>query len=194
MLAFIRSSFITLAALAVLATSATAAVDPHHPRVAMVTTAGTIVVELDALHAPVSTANFLKLVDRKRYDGATFYRSVNPKLEPGAGIDVIQGGLRDAAPHETIPLEKTSKTGLHNTDGVISMARTSDPNSGSSEFFLCIGDNTFLDADHQPDGNGYAAFGHVVSGMDVVKAINALPTQNEMLPTPVRIISMRRVK
>jgi peptidyl-prolyl cis-trans isomerase A (cyclophilin A) len=193
MLAFTRSSLLALAAVAVLFTTASAAGDPKHPRVAMVTTAGTIVVELDAVHAPVTTANFLKLVDHKKYDGATFYRSVNPKLEPGAGIDVIQGGLRDAAPHETIPLEKTSTTGLHNTDGVISMARTSDPNSGSSEFFLCIGDNTFLDADHQPDGNGYAAFGHIVSGMNVVKAINALPTQNEMLPTPVRIISMRRL-
>jgi peptidyl-prolyl cis-trans isomerase A (cyclophilin A) len=192
--AFTRSLFVMLAAAAVAGAGAPAAADPSHPRVAMVTTAGTIVVELDAVHAPVTTANFLKLVDRKKYDGATFYRSVNPKLEPGAGIDVIQGGLRDAATHETIPLEKTSTTGLHNTDGVISMARSSDPNSGSSEFFLCIGDNTFLDADHQPDGNGYAAFGRVVNGMTVVKAINALPTQGEMLPTPVRIISMRRVK
>ena len=194
MLALTRSFFLTLAAAAVLGASASAAADPKHPRVVMVTTAGTIVVELDAVHAPVTTANFLKLVARKKYDGATFYRSVNPTLEPGAGIDVIQGGLRDAAPPETIPLEKTSTTGLHNTDGVISMARSSDPNSGSSEFFLCIGDNTFLDADHQPDGNGYAAFGHVVSGMAVVKSINALPTQSEMLPTPVRIISMRRLK
>jgi len=193
MFAFIRSFVLALAAAAVLGTSAAAA-DPQHPRVAMVTTAGTIVVELDAVHAPVTTANFLKLVAHKKYDGATFYRSVNPKLEPGAGIDVIQGGLRDAAPPETIPLEKTSTTGLHNTDGEIAMARTSDPNSGSSEFFLCIGDNTFLDADHQPDGNGYAAFGRVVSGMNVVRAINALPTQSEMLPTPVRIISMRRLK
>jgi len=189
-----RSAVLTLIAVAALGAVAVAAVDPKHPHVAMVTTAGTIVVELDAVHAPVTTANFLKLVDRKKYDGATFYRSVNPKLEPGAGIDVIQGGLRDATPPETIPLEKTSATGLHNTDGAISMARTSDPNSGSSEFFLCIGDNTFLDADHQPDGNGYAAFGRVVSGMDVVRAINALPTQNEMLPTPVRILRMRRVR
>jgi peptidyl-prolyl cis-trans isomerase A (cyclophilin A) len=194
MLAISRSLFLTLAAAAVLGASASATVDSSHPRVAIITTAGTIVVELDAVHAPLTTANFLKLVDRKMYDGATFYRSVNPKSEPGAEIDVIQGGLRDAAPYETIPLEKTSTTGLHNTDGEIAMARTSDPNSGSSEFFLCIGDNRFLDADRQPDGNGYAAFGRVVSGMNVVRAINALPTQNEMLPMPVRIIRMRRAK
>jgi peptidyl-prolyl cis-trans isomerase A (cyclophilin A) len=192
--AIFRSLLLASFAAAIVGASATtAAADAKHPRIAIVTTAGTIVVELDAVHAPVTTANFLHLVDRKKYDGATFYRSVNRAQEPSSEIEVIQGGLRENAPAQTIPLERTATTGLHNTDGEISMARTSDPNSGSSEFFLCIGDNTFLDSDHQPDGNGYAAFGHVVRGMDVVKAINVLPTQAEMLPTPVRIIRMRRV-
>ncbi len=190
------TSLVSIVALAasLIPIPALAAVDAKHPKVAIVTTAGTIVVQLDALHAPKTTANFLRLVDRKKYDGAAFYRSVNKANEPSSNIEVIQGGLQPNTPPETIALEKTTQTGLHNTNGAISMARTSDPNSASSEFFLCVGDNTFLDSDKQPDGNGYAAFGHVVRGMEVVLRINHLPVQAQMLPTPVRIISMRRVK
>ena len=170
------------------------AADAKHPKVAIVTTAGTIVVQLDAVHAPISTANFLKLVDHKKYNGASFYRSVNKTEEPGSQIEVIQGGLQANAAPDKIPLEKTTTTGLHNVNGAIAMARTGDPNSGSSEFFIDVGDDTFLDSDKQADGNGYAVFGHVVDGMETVLRINHLPTQGQYFATPIRIIAMRRVK
>jgi peptidyl-prolyl cis-trans isomerase A (cyclophilin A) len=165
------------------------------PRVAIVTSVGTIVLQLDPVHAPITTKNFLHLVDTHAYDGADFYRTVTKVTEPESQIEVIQGGLQVAnrIPSQTIPLEKTTKTGLHNTAGVISMARTQYPNSASSEFFICIGNNQFLDADHQPDGNGYAAFGHVIKGYDVVLKINRKYAVNEMIDPPVKILRVRRV-
>ena len=165
------------------------------PRVAIVTNAGTIVVELDTKRAPITTKNFLHLVDTRAYDGATFYRTVSKAAVPGSNIEVIQGGLQgvNRIPDQKIALEQTSTTHLHNTSGAISMARTSDPNSGSSEFFLCVGDNTFLDAENQPDHLGYAAFGHVVRGNDVVLKINHSAATSQMLTAPVTILRMRRV-
>jgi peptidyl-prolyl cis-trans isomerase A (cyclophilin A) len=163
--------------------------------VAIQTSAGTIVVRLDTARAPVTTANFLHYVGAGTYNGATFYRTVSKANEPGSKIEVIQGGLNPQAPNpmiRPIPLESTSKTGLHNTDGAISMARTSDPNSGSTEFFLCIGDNRFLDAGG-PTGPGYAAFGKVVRGADVVRKIQRLHANGEMLAPPVRIVKMTRL-
>jgi peptidyl-prolyl cis-trans isomerase A (cyclophilin A) len=190
-----RSRTLALGALASLLFAAPVlAADAKHPKVAIVTTAGTIVVQLDPVHAPISTANFLKLVDRKRYNGAAFYRSVNKTEEPSSQIEVIQGGLQDKTAPDRIPLEKTTATGLHNVNGAIAMARTGDPNSASSEFFIDVGDDTFLDSDKQPDGNGYAVFGHVVDGMETVLRINHLPTQGQYFATPVRIVAMRRVK
>jgi len=165
------------------------------PHVAIVTNAGTIVVELDTKRAPITTKNFLHLVDTRAYDGATFYRTVSKAAVPGSNIEVIQGGLQgvNRIPDQKIALEQTSTTHLHNTSGAISMARTSDPNSGSSEFFLCVGDNTFLDAENQPDHLGYAAFGHVVRGNDVVLKINHSAATSQMLTAPVTILRMRRV-
>jgi len=154
---------------------------------------GTIVLQLEPGKAPITTKNFLHLVDLGTYNDATFYRTVLKKTEPQSNIEVIQGGLHDHPSPVTIPLETTLKTGLHNVNGEISMARTSDPNSGSSEFFLCVGDNTFLDAQSQPDRNGYAAFGHVIRGMDVVRKINNAPANVETLAPPVKIIRMRRL-
>jgi len=157
------------------------------------TSAGAIIVRLDPARAPVTTANFLHYVDTGAYNGATFYRTVSKANEPGSKIEVIQGGLNPQAPNpHPIPLEPTSKTGLHNTDGAISMARTSDPNSGSTEFFLCIGDNRFLDAGG-PTGPGYAAFGKVVRGADVVRKIQRMHANGEMLAPPVRIVKMTRL-
>jgi len=165
------------------------------PHVAIVTNAGTIVVELDTKRAPITTKNFLHLVDSRAYDGATFYRTVSKAAVPGSNIEVIQGGLQgvNRIPDQKIALEQTSTTHLHNTSGAISMARTSDPNSGSSEFFLCVGDNAFLDAENQPDHLGYAAFGHVVRGYDVVLKINHAAATSQMLTAPVTIRRMRRV-
>jgi peptidyl-prolyl cis-trans isomerase A (cyclophilin A) len=163
--------------------------------VAIQTSAGTIVVRLDAARAPGTTANFLHYVDAGTYNGTTFYRTVSKANNPSSQIEVIQGGLNPQGPNamiHPIPLEPTSKTGLHNTDGAIAMARTSDPNSASTEFFLCIGDNRFLDAGG-PTGPGYAAFGKVVRGADVVRKIQQLHANGEQLAPPVRIVKMTRL-
>ncbi len=164
--------------------------------VAIRTSDGTIVVRLDGAHAPGTVKNFLHYVDAHSYDNTTFYRTVSRAREPQSKIEVIQGGLNPQTTSPMIvpiPLEPTSKTGLHNTDGVISMARTSDPNSATTEFFICIGDNRFLDAGG-PLGPGYAAFGRVVRGMDVVRKIQRANAQGETLTPPVRILSMTRVR
>ncbi len=190
MLAFCAAALLTTAASAPAASRVAAPVD-----VAIQTSAGTIVVRLDAARAPVTTANFLHYVDAGTYNGTTFYRTVSKANEPSSRIEVIQGGLNPQAPNpmiRPIPLESTSKTGLHNTDGAIAMARTSDPNSGSTEFFLCIGDNRFLDAGG-PTGPGYAAFGKVVRGADVVRKIQRSHANVETLAPPVRIVKMTRV-
>jgi peptidyl-prolyl cis-trans isomerase A (cyclophilin A) len=188
MLALCAGTLLTTVTSAPAAPRASAPVD-----VAIQTSAGTIVVRLDTAHAPATTANFLHYVDAGTYNGATFYRTVSKANEPSSNIEVIQGGVNPQAPNpHPVPLEPTSKTGLHNTDGAISMARTSDPNSGSTEFFLCIGDNRFLDAGG-PTGPGYAAFGKVVRGADVVRQIQRMHANGEMLAPPVRIVKMTRV-
>jgi peptidyl-prolyl cis-trans isomerase A (cyclophilin A) len=164
--------------------------------VAIRTTDGTIVVRLEPARAPITVANFLHYVDARTYDGASFYRTVAKANEPNARIEVIQGGLNPAQPDpmiRPIALEPTSRTGLHNDDGAISMARTSDPNSGSTEFFICIGDDRFLDAGG-PLGPGYAAFGKVVRGMDVVRRIQHAHANGETLDPPVKILSITRVR
>lgn len=154
-------------------------------RIAIVTDRGEIDVALDPVHAPVTVKNFLHYVDGKFYSGGTFFRAI-----PGF---VIQGGNK---PHEStsdtpIPLEPPAKTGLRNVDGAISMARTSDPNSAISEFFICDGDQARLDGGASDPG--YAAFGHVVKGMDIVRAIARMPASGQMLDKPVRIISISRL-
>jgi peptidyl-prolyl cis-trans isomerase A (cyclophilin A) len=164
--------------------------------VAIKTSAGTIVVRLDATHAPLTVKNFLHYVDTHAYDGATFYRTVRRATEPQSSIEVIQGGLNPQAANPMIvpiALEPTSKTGLHNTDGVIAMARTAEPNSATTEFFIDIGDDRFLDAGG-PTGPGYAAFGHVVRGMDVVHKIHTASAGGESLTPPITIISIRRTR
>ena len=171
-----------------------AAAAPKTVDITIVTTAGKIVVQLDAVKAPLTTGNFLHYVDAKTYDGGEFYRvlgggSTGPSAQPG----VIQGGLGPHAPaHKTIGLEKTTKTGLHNDSGAISMARTSDPNSASTEFFICVGDDTYLDAQKSADGNGYAVFGHVIRGFDVVLKIQHANASGEMLAPPIKILRIRR--
>jgi peptidyl-prolyl cis-trans isomerase A (cyclophilin A) len=188
-------------ALLLAAATATAAAPPHSPAptatdVAIRTSAGTIVVRLDAAHAPGTVRNFLHYVDARTYDGTSFYRTVRRATEPQSKIEVIQGGLNPQAANPMIapiPLEPTNKTGLHNTDGVVAMARTADPNSATTEFFICIGDNRFLDAGG-PTGPGYAAFGRVVRGADVVRKIQTAHATGETLAPPIRIISITRTK
>ena len=188
---------VTLVCATLLATTAAAPhTAPGTTDVAIRTPEGMIVVRLDAAHAPGTVKNFLHYVDAHTYDNATFYRTVSRAREPQSKIEVIQGGLNPQTANamiQPIPLEPTSKTKLHNTDGVISMARTSEPNSATTEFFICIGDNRFLDAGG-PLGPGYAAFGKVVRGMDVVRKIQRANANGESLTPPIRIISITRAR
>ena len=164
-------------------------------KVAIQTSAGTIVVALDPAHAPVTTKNFLHYVDTHAYDGASFYRTVVAAPPHPRFIEVIQGGLQDkAAGLSPIPIEPTTKTGLHNTQGTIAMARTADPNSATSEFFIDVGDDTVLDAQKFRDRAGYAAFGHVVRGYDVVLTIHRAHADGEAITPPVRILHVSRVR
>lgn len=154
-------------------------------RIKISTSQGDITAVLDAKRAPKTVANFLHYVDTHFYNGGTFFRSV-----PGF---VIQGGNhdREQASDPQIVLEPTSKTKILNKDGFLSMARTSDPNSATSEFFICDGDQSELDA--SASSPGYAAFGHVLSGMDVVRKIARLPAENQQLTTPVKILKIARI-
>jgi peptidyl-prolyl cis-trans isomerase A (cyclophilin A) len=164
--------------------------------VAIRTSVGTIVVRLDAARAPITVRNFLHYVDTHGYDNATFYRTVRRATEPQSRIEVIQGGLNPQAANpmmRPIPLEPTSKTGLHNVDGTIAMARAADPNSATTEFFIDVGDDRFLDAGG-PLGPGYAAFGKVIRGMDVVHKIHTANASGESLTPPIRIISITRTR
>ncbi len=163
--------------------------------VAIRTSDGTIVVRLDLAHAPITARNFLHYVDTGAYNhGASFYRTVAKANEPQVPFEVIQGGFKQPAPDfKPIPLEPTSTTKLHNDDGEIAMARTSDPDTATTEFFICIGNARYLDAGG-PLGPGYAAFGKVIRGMDVVHRIHHAAASGEALVAPVTILSMKRVR
>ncbi len=159
---------------------------------------GNIEVELDE-RAPATVANFLRYVDAGYYDGGRFHRTVRPDNQPDdkVKIAVIQAGINPFfARKEFVPirLERTSKTGLKHKGGTISMARDR-PNSATSDFFLCVGDQPELDfgGKRNPDGQGFAAFGRVVRGADVVRKINAAPAKGQTLTPPVRIYEVRRL-
>ena len=170
------------------------------PRVRLVTELGDIVVEVYPEKAPETVANFLSYVDEDRFEGATFYRTVTPTNQPDndVKIEVIQGGLsmEDDHPARLPPIrhETTEETGIPHEDGVISMARN-EPGTASSEFFLTVGPQPELDygGERNPDGQGFAAFGRVVQGMDVVREIHRRPETGQMLDEPVRILRVERV-
>lgn len=168
-------------------------------RVLIQTDAGDIEVELDAAKAPNTVANFLKYVDGKFYDGGRFHRTVTPENQPDnmVKIEVIQAGINPDKMKEEfkpIKLERTRDTGLKHKDGTISMAR-SGPDTATSDFFICIGDQPELDFEgkRNPDGQGFAAFGQVVKGMDVVKKIHKSPAQKQALQPPVTIVKVVRL-
>lgn len=165
--------------------------------VAIDTSAGTIVVRIDTAKAPQTSANFLRYVDAHRYDGSSFYRTVRPVFgQPLPAIQVIQGGLERTPSAKTfapIPVETTTKTGLHNTEGTIAMARTGEPVSATAEFFINAADDRFLDADRFQDHLGYAVFGSVVRGAAVVNKIHQAPAQGDQLTPPIRILRIHRV-
>ncbi len=168
-------------------------------RIVLETGMGNIELELDGARASVTTANFLRYVDGGFYNNGRVYRTVKMDNQPNnkIRIEVIQGGINPARAKETFPpieLERTSKTGLLHKDGVISMARDA-PDTATSEFFICIGDQPSLDFGgmRNPDGQGFAAFGHVVSGMDVVRKIQAAPAEGQRLTPPVPILKAQKM-
>lgn len=168
--------------------------------VAIDTSLGRIVVALDKTHAPVTTANFLHYVDSHRFDGESFYRSMHSQTS-----NLIQGGVRSDARKLFAPIahEPTSQTGLHNVAGAISMANAG-PGTTRADFFILLSDVPAFDAgDPQGDANGFAVFGHVTEGMDVVRKIFDSPgspdkgvgaMKGQMLDPQVRIIRASRLK
>ena len=184
----------TVVCLLALALAGLAAAD--NPRVLIRTDQGDMLVEVDVVRAPVTAANFLRYVDARLYDGSTFHRTVTKDNQPdnAVRIEVIQGGqLGGDKEFPPIAHETTAATGLRHLDGTISMAR-GKPGTAASSFFICINDQPELDfgGRRNPDGQGFAAFGRVVKGMEVVRAIQALAARGQQLAPPVRIISVRR--
>ncbi len=183
-----------------LARPARAPETPEHPRVRLETERGAIELELDGARAPLTTANFLRYVEAGRYDGGRFHRTVRADNQPAdrVRIAVVQAGVdpaKEAEDFPPIPLERTRDTGLRHRAGTISMARAG-PDTATSDFFICIGDEPELDSGgrRNPDGQGFAAFGRVVSGMDVVRRIHASPAKGQALEPPVRILRARRTQ
>jgi peptidyl-prolyl cis-trans isomerase A (cyclophilin A) len=165
---------------------------------------GTIEMELDGVHAPTTAANFLKYVDGKFFDGGHVNRAVRPDntVRHDIEIQVIQFQIDPARRREQfppIPLERTSVTGLKHLDGVLSMARNG-PDTATASFSIVIGDQPQMDFGGQrnPDGQGFAVFGRVVRGMDVVKAIQSSPTGQrgaygtESLDPPIKVLRAYR--
>nr|WP_254602661.1 peptidylprolyl isomerase [Sphingomonas bacterium] len=179
-------------------TSAPAAA-PATVRVALTTSEGSIVLAIETERAPVTAANFLRYVERHRLDGVVFYRTV--KVQPDYGF--VQFGVQNAPGRVLPPIrhEPTTLTGVHHTDGAISLARLA-PGTGAGDFTISVGDQRFsLDADPSRPGDnlGYAAFGHVVEGMDTVHRILDAPVAagghfpGEQIAKPVVVTSARRV-
>jgi peptidyl-prolyl cis-trans isomerase A (cyclophilin A) len=159
---------------------------------------GEIELLVDAGHAPVTAANFLRYVDAGHYDGGRFHRTVRLDNQPQnrVKIEVVQAGVgpeREGDGFPAIPLERTTATGLRHRDGTVSMARDG-PDTAISDFFICLGDQPSLDhgGARNPDGQGFAAFGRVVRGMEVVRRIQAAPADGQSLTPPVPILSARR--
>jgi peptidyl-prolyl cis-trans isomerase A (cyclophilin A) len=143
-------------------------------KVKFATSAGDIVVELDAAKAPKTVANFVEYVKAGHYDGTIFHRVIPNFMIQGGGMTP---DMKEKATRAPIPLE--SGNGLDNVRGTLAMARTMDPNSATAQFFINVVDNGFLNKAQSRDGNGYAVFGKVVSGMEVVDKIRAVPTGNK---------------
>jgi peptidyl-prolyl cis-trans isomerase A (cyclophilin A) len=168
------------------------------------TSLGSIVLAIDTAHAPVTSANFLKYVDGGFYDGGRFHRATRPDNYTPAPpnrpmMEIIQGGInpdRRASALPPIPLERTSVTGLKHVRGTVSMARGAAADTATSDIFILLDDQPSLDFGGKrfDDGQGGAAFGRVISGMDVVRKIQQQPVQGQNLTPPVPIVSAKREK
>lgn len=171
---------------------------PGEVRVKLVTSAGEIVIAVDTRRAPKTAANFLAYVDDGRLDGTKFYRAARRQSDPKLGF--IQGGIgtdyRRILP--SVPLERTDVTGIKHVSGTVSLAHGASPDSGNGNFSIMVGDNPGLNATAKSPG--FAAFGRVVSGMDVVRRILALPSgggrgpmRGQMIVDPVKILRAQRL-
>lgn len=168
-----------------------------NPVVTIMTELGNMDVELYSSRAPLTVSNFLKYVDMEMYKNSTFFRTVTNKNQPDnkIKINVIQAGRNNEGEQNFPPIniETTDKTGILHKDGVISMART-EPNTATSYFFICVGDQPELNygGKRNPDGYGFAAFGKVINGMKVVRKIHRQPCSGQMLNPPVKITNITR--
>ena len=170
----------------------------HVVPVVIDTSLGSIALDIFAGAAPITATAFLGYVDAGFYDGGVFHRVVTMENQPDSPvkIEVIQGGGGPDEPQEgrnPIRLERTTLTGLHHQDGTISMARFL-PDSALSDFFICIGIQPELDfgGARNPDGQGFAAFGQVTEGMEVVHAIHRSPYEEQRLTPPITINRIHR--
>jgi peptidyl-prolyl cis-trans isomerase A (cyclophilin A) len=188
------------AVLAVAAASAAVGAGSAPVNVLIATELGDIRAVISADHAPRTAANFLRYVRAGHYEGGRFHRTVRLDNQPGEDvlIEVIQAGVAPGAQSKAfapVLLERTSVTGLRHLDGTLSMARDG-PDTATSDFFICIGDQPTLDfgGKRNADGQGFAAFGRVTEGMDVVRKVQAAPADGQGLTPPVRIRSIAVVE
>lgn len=158
-------------------------------KVRLATSLGDIVVELDRAKAPKTVDNFVQYVKAGHYDGTVFHRVINTFMIQGGGM---LPDLKEKPTRAPIPLE--SRNGLSNARGTIAMARTGVPDSATAQFFINVKDNAFLDQPNAADGNGYAVFGKVVSGMDVVDKIRDVPTgtKGPYRDVPVEAVTIKK--
>lgn len=199
-MAVIRRSFPLLVALmAAFAPAQAAAPAPKPVRVEITTSLGPIVIALEMKRAPITSNNFLAYVDRKLFDNTSFYRAA--RGTPNTREGFVEGGINNAMGHSLKPIkhEPTSLTGLHHVDGTLSMARD-EPGTAMGDFFIVVGDGRYLDASREDPG--YAAFGHVVSGMPIVRKMLAQPTfkggwskltVGQSMIHPIKILTARRL-
>ena len=182
-----RRSKVMCAAVALL--SLCAAPQTWAQKVRLATSAGDIVIELDAEKAPKSVDNFVQYVKAKHYDGTIFHRVIDNFMIQGGGM---KSDMSEKATRPPIVLE--ARNGLNNVRGTLAMARTPAPNSATSQFFINVADNAFLDAAQSRDGNGYAVFGKVIEGMEVVDKIKTMPTANvgQQQNVPVTPVTIRK--
>jgi peptidyl-prolyl cis-trans isomerase A (cyclophilin A) len=169
----------------------------QNPQILFETEAGEIVLELNRKQAPRTTANFLRYVESGHYNGGRFHRTVTMNNQPNNAIkiEVIQGAANPARKNslfDPIALETTTLTGLRHVDGALSMARDG-PHTARDEFFICIGDQPQLDfgGKRNPDGQGFAAFGKVVRGMETIRRIHQAAAAQQKLDPPIVIRAAR---
>ena len=166
--------------------------------ISLETSLGVIDIELYPDKAPITVSNFLKYIDKKRYNDFHFYRVVHLNNQPNSNvkIEVIQGGLgsnRHPMELPSVRHETTEETGLNHLDGTISMARL-EPGTANSEIFICINDQPELDfgGKRNPDGQGFSVFGKVTNGMDIVRIIQKLPENGQILDKIIPVLAIKK--